>query len=112
MTNTQDLELHLDEEGYLKDFTSWTEEIACALAEKEGVDDECPLSTERMEIVKFMRNYYQKFEAFPILRAVCRNVGQTKDCNYQQFPDPVKAWKIAGLPKPTPEVFAKIRTTG
>lgn len=112
MVNTQDLELHLDEEGYLKDFRSWTEEIACALAEKEGIDDECPLSTERMEIIKFMRSYYQKFEAFPILRAVCKNVGQSKDCNYEQFPDPVKAWKVAGLPKPTPEVFAKIRTTG
>ena len=104
-----DVNLNLDAEGYLADFHDWTEAWACAMADAEGVQDECPLSQERMDILKFMREYYQKFEAFPILRAVCKNVGQEKDCHYEQFPDPVVAWKIAGLPKPTPEVFAKIR---
>lgn len=99
----------LDSEGYLEDFESWTEETACALADNEGVSRECPLSTERMDILKFIRDYYRKFEAFPIVRAVCKNVGQSRDCQYQQFPDPIVAWKIAGLPKPTPEVFAKIK---
>ena len=100
----------LDPEGYLADVTSWTEKIACALAEKEGVSQECPLGKERMDILKFIRDYYQKFEAFPIVRAVCKNVGQSKECQYEQFPDPLVAWKIAGLPKPTPEVFAKIKS--
>ncbi len=99
----------LDEEGYLRDFESWTEKIACALADQENVSRECPLSGDRMDILKFIRNYYMKFAAFPIVRAVCKNVGQSKDCQYQQFPDPIIAWKIAGLPKPTPEVFAKIK---
>jgi tRNA 2-thiouridine synthesizing protein E len=99
----------VDQEGYLEDFESWTEETACALADQEDVLQECPLGKDRMDILRFMRDYYKKFEAFPIVRAVCKNVGQSKDCQYQKFPDPIVAWKIAGLPKPTPEVFAKIK---
>ena len=102
-------ELNLDADGYLVDSSTWTEEIACAMADLEGISDECPLSKERMDILKFVREYYQRFEAFPIIRAVCKNVGQDKSCQYEQFPDPITAWKIAGLPKPTPEVLAKIR---
>lgn len=105
----EDQTIDLDDEGYLLNFEDWNEKVACALADKEGISQECPLTEERMEILKFLREYYNKFEAFPILRAVCKNVKQTKDCEYQQFPDPIVAWKIAGLPKPTTEVFAHIK---
>jgi TusE/DsrC/DsvC family sulfur relay protein len=107
--NQNKTNMTVDLEGYLENFESWTEETACALADQEGVSQECPLGKDRMDILRFMRDYYKKFEAFPIVRAVCKNVGQSKDCQYQQFPDPIVAWKIAGLPKPTPEVFAKIK---
>lgn len=99
----------LDPEGYLTDYESWTEKTACALADNEGIAGECPLDEDRMDILRFIRDYYKKFEAFPIVRAVCKRVGQPMDCQYQQFPDPVIAWKIAGLPRPTPEVLAKIK---
>ena len=99
----------LDADGYLMDPGSWTEQVACDLAALEGVSDQCPLEGERMEILKYMRSYYRKFEAFPIVRAVCKHVGQDRACQYEQFPDPITAWKIAGLPKPTPEVLAMIR---
>lgn len=104
--------ISLDDEGYLVDFEAWTEKVACALADKEGVSNECPLTEERMEILRFMRDYYKKFGSFPILRAVCKNIHQPKDCTYEQFPDPIAAWKIAGLPKPTTEVFAYIKHNG
>lgn len=107
--NYDNTTITLDTDGYLEDFEVWTEKTACAMADQEGISNECPLSQERMEILKYIRDYYKKFEAFPIVRAVCKNVGQSKDCQYQQFPDPIMAWKIAGLPKPTPEVLAKIR---
>jgi TusE/DsrC/DsvC family sulfur relay protein len=101
--------IRLDDEGYLVDFDDWNEKVGCALADREGVSRECPLTTERMEILKFMRDYYQRFESFPILRAICKNVHQSKACTYENFPDPIIAWKIAGLPKPTTEVFAYIK---
>jgi tRNA 2-thiouridine synthesizing protein E len=35
-------------------------------------------------------------------------VHQDNECLYEQFIDPLKAWKIAGLPKPTPDAIARI----
>lgn len=99
----------VDEEGYLLNFEDWNEKVACALAEREEVSKECPLTAEKMAILKFMREYYKEHNSFPVLRAVCKNIHQPRDCTYEQFPDPLSAWKIAGLPKPTTEVFAQIR---
>jgi TusE/DsrC/DsvC family sulfur relay protein len=92
-----DMKIDLDEEGFLRDFNQWNEKVACAVAEREGVDE---LTKERMEVINFMRDYYKKFHAFPILRAVCRNIHKPKDCVEEEFIDPMKAWKIAGLPNP------------
>ncbi|MCL5406549.1 MAG: TusE/DsrC/DsvC family sulfur relay protein [Deltaproteobacteria bacterium] len=91
--------IRVDEEGYLENFDDWDEKVACALADREGVSKECPLNEERMEILKFIREYYKKFSAVPVVRAVCINVHQPKGCEYLQFPDPVTTAKIAGLPK-------------
>lgn len=99
----------VDDEGYLVNEDDWNEKVACALAEREGVSAECPLTKERMDILKFMRDYYKVYSAFPIVRAVCKHVHQPKDCAYEQFPDPVKAWKIAGLPKPNTDVLVRIK---
>jgi tRNA 2-thiouridine synthesizing protein E len=101
--------LEVDEEGYLVNFEDWNEQIACALAEREGLKDQCPLTQEKMDILKFLRDYYQKFRSFPIVHAVCKKVHQPRSCEYEQFMDPIQAWKIAGLPKPTTEVFAYIK---
>ena len=88
--------IKLDADGFLMDEEDWTEDVARALAEREGVED---LTTERMEIVKFMRGYYKKFHAFPILNYVCKNIHQPRECVSEEFINPEKAWKIAGLPK-------------
>ena len=98
--------IQLDEDGYLTKFEDWSEDVAHILAGREDVEE---LTKERMDILLFMRDYYRKFNAFPILNAVCRNIHQPDDCTYEQYPDPIIAWKIAGLPKPTTEVFALIR---
>ena len=104
-----DKQIHVDKEGYLVNFEDWNEEVACALAEKEGVSNSCPLTEERMAILKFMREYFRRFNSFPIVQSVCKHVEQAKDCTYEEFLDPIQAWKIAGLPKPTTEVFAYIK---
>jgi tRNA 2-thiouridine synthesizing protein E len=103
------IRVEVDEEGYLVNFDDWNEKVACALAEREGILDRCPLTEERMIILKFLRGYYKNFNSFPIVQAVCKNVGQSKNCTYEQFMDPIQAWRIAGLPKPTTEVFAYIK---
>ena len=101
--------VHVDEGGYLARMDDWNDEVACALAKHEGVVQDCPLTPEQMEILRFMREYFTKYSAFPVLRALCKNVRQGKNCTYEQFPDPIVAWRIAGLPRPTTEVFALIK---
>jgi len=93
------LEIEVDLEGYLTHFDDWNEKVACALAEREGVGKTCPLNPEQLDILKFIRDYYLKFNSVPIVRAVCTNVHQPQKCEYIEFPDPVTACKIAGIPK-------------
>ena len=96
-------DIELDDKGYLKDFNSWNENVARALAVHEAVGE---LTDEELEVIRFMRQYYAKYKSFPLLRLVCRNVHQPEDCVNEEFIDPVKAWKIAGLPEPVGEVLS------
>jgi TusE/DsrC/DsvC family sulfur relay protein len=91
----------LDDDGYLVNFEDWDETVARALAEREGAGE---LTGDRIAILKFMRTYYKEYNFFPILRYVCKNVGQPRDCVTEKFIEPVIAWKIAGLPNPGDEV--------
>lgn len=100
-----DLKIKVDDEGYLAAFDDWNEKVACALAEKEGVDE---LTPERIDILRFMRDYFRRYNSFPVLQAVCKNIHQSKECVREEFIEPLKAWKIAGLPKPGEEAVAYI----
>ncbi len=51
-----------------------------------------------MEIIEFLRKYYRKFNAFPIVNYVCKHVGQNQECRNNEFVNPMIAWKAAGLP--------------
>jgi len=103
------VKIELDDEGYLANIDSWNEAVAQALARKEGIEE---LTRDRMDIIHFMREYYKQHNAFPVLRGVCLRVHQSKDCYSEKFIDPLKAWKIAGLPKPDEHVVAEIRGEG
>ena len=64
MIKEKRISFEIDEEGFLVDTDDWNEETARILARQEGIDD---LTDEKLAIVKFLRDYYYKFEAFPIL---------------------------------------------
>ncbi len=104
-----DVNINIDDEGYLAHTEDWNERVACGLAEHEGIEE---LTKERMDVIMFMRNYYKHYNAFPILRSVCRNIHQPKNCVREDFIDPIKAWKIAGLPKPLEQVVADLEGKG
>ncbi len=104
-----EVSIDIDDEGYLTNMDDWNERIACGLAEHEGINE---LTKERMDVIRFMRNYFKQYNAFPILRAVCRNVHQPGNCVREDFIDPIKAWKIAGLPKPLEQVVADLEGKG
>ncbi len=104
-----DISIKVDDEGYLVNSSEWNEKVACGLAEKEGIEE---LTKDRMEIIKFMRSYYEKYNFFPILASVCKNLHHEKNCVREDFVDPVKAWKIAGLPKPSEQVISYLKGEG
>ena len=88
--------IEVDDEGFLVNPDDWNEEVAYALAEREQQE----LTEAEMDILRFMRKYYERHNAFPILNYVCKNVDQPRGCIREKFLDPLKAWKIGGLPKP------------
>jgi tRNA 2-thiouridine synthesizing protein E len=92
-----DIKFEVDDAGFMVNISDWNERVACAIAEREGVEE---LTKDRMDIINFLRSYYMEFHAFPILRGVCRDIHKPKDCVRDEFIDPLKAWKIAGLPNP------------
>ena len=87
--------VELDDDGFLVDFEEWNENVARAIAKKEGLTE---FSDDMIAVIRFMLSYYKEFKFFPVLNAVCKNVHQPRDCVTEEFIDPMKAWKIAGLP--------------
>ncbi len=92
-----DLKINVDDEGYLINSDDWNENTACALADKEGLEE---LTIEKLDILKFVRQFHKKFNFFPIFNAVCKNIHQPHNCITEQFASPMLIWKLAGLPKP------------
>ena len=55
--------IEVDDEGYLVNLDDWNETVALALARREGID---PLGKDRIDIIRFMRDYYKQYSAFPL----------------------------------------------
>lgn len=97
--------IKIDDDGFLVEFADWSDDVAKKLASREGITT---LTAEQMEIIKFLRGYFTKFKAFPILNYVCKNIHQPRECLNEQFINPEIAWKIAGLPKPAGVQFVAV----
>jgi TusE/DsrC/DsvC family sulfur relay protein len=95
------LKILVDDDGFLARLEDWSEQVARVLAAREGIAE---LTEDKLDILRFLREYYQKHAFFPIVRFVCKNIHQPANCVTELFIDPVKAWKIAGLPNPGEEV--------
>jgi tRNA 2-thiouridine synthesizing protein E len=98
--------IETDEEGYIKDISLWTRELAIKIAEEENIE----MDDDHWEVVNFLRNYYEEYQIAPAIRvlikAIKKTMGPEKGNSkylYELFPyGPAKqACKIAGLPKPT-----------
>ena len=98
--------VEVDEEGYLVDRSEWTSEIGAHMADL----DKCELTDAHMEVINFLREYYEEYQIAPAVRVLTKAIGKKlgKDKGnskylYELFPyGPAKqACKYAGLPKPT-----------
>jgi tRNA 2-thiouridine synthesizing protein E len=92
--------IEVDEDGFMAEPENWNEDIALALATTEGV---AALSEAHWKVVHYLRNYYQQFGIAPMIRKLCKETGYSLKEIYDMYPSgPAKgACKVAGLPKPT-----------
>jgi tRNA 2-thiouridine synthesizing protein E len=91
-------EVHVNEEGYLTDFSEWNKDIAAQLAEKEGIT----LTPEHWKVIDYVQDKFKKNEPISIRSVKNSGVIDIKEL-YRLFPGgPLKkATLIAGVPKPT-----------
>ncbi|OGW37954.1 MAG: sulfurtransferase TusE [Nitrospirae bacterium RBG_13_39_12] len=99
-------EYELDEDGYLTDWQGWQEGMAQKFADEDGLT----LTAEHWEVIKFLRDYFVKFQIAPMIKILIKEMakafgpekGNSKYL-YALFPaGPAKqACRFAGLPKPT-----------
>jgi len=96
----------LDKDGYLAHLQDWSEHVAQALAQREGIE----LSAEHWEILQLTRSFYDEFQLSPANRPLIKYVagklgpekGNSLHLNRLFNGAPAKlAAKLAGLPKPT-----------
>ncbi len=95
--------LAFDEDGYLLGTESWSPEVAKIIARIEGVDE---LTPQHWSLIEFIRTYYERFGAVPLMRRVCRAQNLDRAEVYRLFGGCLTAWRIAGLPNPGEEVKA------
>jgi len=95
-----DIEIEVDEDGFMQEPDLWNEEIAKALASTEAVEEMTP---DHWKVVNYLREYYLKFQVAPMIRKLCKETGFSLKEIYELFPSgPAKgACKVAGLAKPT-----------
>ena len=93
-------QMEVDEDGFIQDPGAWDEKVAVDLAKTEGVEN---MGGDHWKLVKYIREYYLKFQIAPMIRKLCKETGFDLKYVYQLFPSgPAKgACKVAGLPKPT-----------
>ncbi|HHQ42339.1 MAG TPA: TusE/DsrC/DsvC family sulfur relay protein [Chromatiales bacterium] len=98
--------LETDEEGYLKNLSDWSPEVAEYMAKQDGLE----LTDNHWEVINFLREYYEEYQIAPAVRVLTKAIGKKLGPDkgnskylYELFPyGPAKqACKYAGLPKPT-----------
>ena len=96
----------VDQEGFLGDLNDWSEPVAEALADAEGLT----LQAEHWEVLRVLREFYQEFQLSPATRPLIKYTalklgpekGNSMHLNRLFKGTPAKlAAKLAGLPKPS-----------
>ncbi len=90
----------VDEDGFIDDFTNWSEEWVDYVKGVEGIEE---LTDEHWKVINVLQDYYKKNGIAPMVRVLSKVSGFKLKHIYELFPSgPGKgACKMAGLPKPT-----------
>lgn len=100
LLQVEDRAVRLDEAGFLMNPADWCEEIATVLAERDGVG---PFTDQHWAVIRCIREYFEAFDAPPMVRLVSRRTGLGPDQIAELFLTRCRdcMCRIAGLPKPT-----------
>jgi len=91
--------------GNLAHLEDWNEELAAALAEKEGIQ----LTDEHWKVLNFLRKFYFQYGVAPMVKILLKHMGEefgkdnvNREHMYELFPGgPAKQGsRFAGLPSP------------
>lgn len=97
--------IELDDDGYLKDFDDWSEELATYFSS----NDEIRLTETHWEVIRFVREYYREYQQTPMPKIIIKRLNSRYGSKkysikmlYRIFPEtPVRlACRYAGIPKP------------
>jgi len=98
--------LEVDEDGYLQDWQEWTENVAKKMSQDDGLE----LTESHWEVIKFLREYFAKYQIAPMIKILTKEIGKVMGPEkgntkylYELYPaGPAKqACRYAGLQKPT-----------
>jgi TusE/DsrC/DsvC family sulfur relay protein len=91
-------EVHVDDEGFLTEYSEWDETLAAELATNIGVE----MTDEHWEVVRFLRSDFAEQGETATTRRVDKVGGFPVKKQFALFPKkPAKKMSyIAGLPKP------------
>ena len=96
-------QLRFDEDGFLIDYRTWTEETGQLIAALDGVG---PLCSSHWVVIHYIRDRFLRFGAIPPMRNVCRASALARHDVERLFGGCRQAWRIAGLPNPGEEAKA------
>jgi tRNA 2-thiouridine synthesizing protein E len=98
-------QFHLNEEGRLQNASDWSDEVAVALAQSDGIT----LTDEHWEIIGLLRNFYREYNHAPIMKLFLKEITTRLGKEYAHdgylnklFPGGIleQSTKISGLPSP------------
>lgn len=92
-----------DAEGFLRDPEAWSAGLATEIAAAEGMRD---LGQDHIRVLEELRHRYLDRGDVPAMRHVCRDAGFEESCVRELLVNPLRAWRIAGLPDPGEEAKA------
>jgi len=90
----------LDNEGFLREMTGWSRDIAHELARRNDLE---PLTENHWKVIEFVRQYYLIYGEGPPIVKIGKATGLTSSEICSLFPCGVArgAYRLAGLPRPS-----------
>lgn len=94
-----DNDIEFDNDGFMVDPDLWNNDVACAIADEEGIDE---MTEDHWKVVNFIREHWKENDLAPTVRLLCKESGVSVREVYKLFTSgPARgACRIAGLPKP------------